>query len=107
MAVLRLPTRTDSPRYSFSCELDSVTFNFAFEWNDRDAGWYMSIADVDGVQLLGCRRIVLNYPLIALHRNPRLPPGQLVAIDTSNTDTEPGLADLGGRVKLLYQTAVA
>lgn len=104
MATLVLPTRTDLARYSFTCDLDSVTYSFSFEWNDRDSGWYMSIGDVNGAPLLSGARVVLGYLLTAIHRAqvPTLPPGDLVAFDTSTTDTEPGLGDLGDRVILAY-----
>lgn len=102
MSALVMPTRTDLARYSNDVELDGVTFKISMEWNDRDDGWYMSIADVDGVPLLSGRRVVLGVPLISLYRDSRLPAGTFVAIDTTGTDTEPGFGDLGERVKLLY-----
>jgi len=102
--ALVLPTRTDLARYSFDVELDGVTFTFSFEWNDRDSGWYFSISDVNAVPLLSGRRVVLDYPLINIYRDIRLPAGSLVAIDTSSKDEEPGLTDLGERVKLIYLT---
>lgn len=102
--AFELPTRTDLARYAFDVELDESTFTLSFEWNDRDAGWYMSILTSEGVPLLSGRRIVVGYPLISIHRDPRLPAGTLVAIDTSSKGEDPGLADLGDRVKLLYVT---
>lgn len=100
--MIILPNEPGLARYTFSCELDKTTFNFGFEWNDRDSGWYMSLADVNQVPLLSGRRIILNYPLINLYRNEALPLGDLMAIDTTGMDTEPGLLDLGDRVKLTY-----
>lgn len=102
MTIQTLPTRTDIARYDFDVELDGQTYTFDFEWNDRDAGWYMSISDSVGAPLLSGRRIVLNFPLISRYRDARLPAGTIEAIDTGSTDTEPGFADLGDRVKLLY-----
>ncbi len=101
-----LPTRFDgTSRYSFECDLDDVTFQFVFEWNDRDSGWYMSIADVNGVALLSGRRVVLGYPLTNIYTDRRLPAGTLVAVDTTGSDEEPGLQDLGDRVILMYVEA--
>lgn len=97
-----MPTRQDLARYSFSIELDGATFQLSFEWNDRDAGWYFSIADTNGVPLLSGRRIVLNYPLINIYRDARLPAGTFMALDSTGTGTEAGLSDLGARVKLFY-----
>jgi len=101
MSVL-LPTRTDVPRYDFELELESVTYKFDFEWSDREEAWYMSIKDLDGVELLSGRKIVLSYPLTVIHRDAGLPPGTFIAFDTSDKEVEAGFADLGDRVKLLY-----
>lgn len=101
--MLVLPTSFGGDaRYTFDCDLDNVTYQFEMEWNDRDSGWYMSISNSDGEPLVTGRRVVLNYPLTNIYRDPRLPAGSLVAIDSSGTDTEPGLLDLGDRVKLVY-----
>ncbi len=101
--MIILPTRFDGQaRYTFEIELDQVTFNFSFEWNDRDLGWYMSIADVDGTPLLDGRRIINDYPLADLYRDPRLPAGSLMAMDTSGNGIEAGFRDLGDRVQLIY-----
>lgn len=101
-----LPTRFDGEaRYSLNTDLDGVSFIFLFEWNDRDAGWYFSIQTGDGTPLLSGRRVVLNYSLTNIYRDPRLPAGVFIAIDTSGADQEPGLKDLGDRVLLMYATA--
>lgn len=100
--MVLLPCAPGVARYTFQCELDKVTFGFGFEWNDRDSGWYMSIADVSGTVLLSGRRVVLNYPLINLYRDTALPLGNIMAFDSTGTDTEPGYADLGARVYLAY-----
>lgn len=101
---LYLPTRTDLARYSFDVDLDNLKFTFAFEWNDRDSGWYFSITDANANALLSGRRVVIGVPLIGIYRDTRLPPGELVAIDTSSQDQEAGLTDLGERVKMIYVT---
>ena len=100
--MVLLPVAPGLARYTFQCELDRVTFNFAFEWNDRDSGWYMSISDVNRTPLVSGRRVVLNYPLINVYRDSRLPAGNIMAFDSTGTDTEPGYADLGDRVYLAY-----
>jgi hypothetical protein len=102
VTVLRLPTRTDSPHYDFEIDLDSVTYQIEFRWNDRAAAWFMEIRDVNGVQLLSGRRVVLGYPLLARFRDPRLPAGDIYAVDLTGSEVEPGVNDLGGRVSLLY-----
>ncbi len=101
-----LPTRFDGEsRYSFNIDLDGAPFVFQFEWNDRDFGWYFNIQNGDATLLLSGRRVVLNYPLTDIYRDPRLPAGSFIAIDTSGADLEPGIKDLGDRVLLIYATA--
>lgn len=102
MTIQTLPTRTDVPRYDFEIELDGVVYVFDMEWNDRDSGWYMSILDRDLTPLLSGRRVVTNWPLTNRYRDSRLPAGTIEAVDTSGSETEPGLSDLGDRVKLIY-----
>lgn len=100
-----LPCTPGLARYTFSCDLDNATFNFSFEWNDRDTSWYMSIADVNQVPLLSGRRIILSYPLINIYRNESLPAGNLMAIDSTGSDTDVGYLDLGDRVQITYTPA--
>lgn len=102
MATIILPTRTDSARYSFEIDLEGDTFTFSFEWNDRDDGWYMSVADATGENVIAGRRVVVGYPLINIYRDARMPKGAIEAVDTGSTGDEPGFGDLGDRVKLLY-----
>lgn len=97
-----LPLRTDLPHYSFSLELEGRAFGFEFRWNGRAGRWVFSVYDADGTLLLAGRHLVLGYPLLARFADPRLPAGELVAVDTTGTGVPPGLADLGGRVQLLY-----
>jgi hypothetical protein len=97
-----LPTRPSAPDHSFEIELDGVLFRLTFLWNSRGEFWSMSIADVNGVQLLDGRRVVVGFPLLARFRDPRLPAGELTAVDIGGTQADPGLDDLGARVRLIY-----
>lgn len=99
---LVIPNRTDVPKYNLEIPLDNVTFRLGFHWNDRAGAWFMSIADVNGTPLLSGRRVVVGFPLLARFRDPRLPTGELNAVDTSGKQQEAGENDLGERVRLLY-----
>lgn len=103
--VIILPTSTDTPHYKFEIELDKADFHFAFDWNDRASHWYFSLSDASHTLLLASGRVVVGFPLLNRFRDPRLPAGMLDAIDTSGNDLDPGFADLGDRVKLLYTEA--
>lgn len=102
-----LKTKTDgTQRYSFTTQLDGVTFGLEFSWNARGEYWSFVIYDAAGNPLV--RRVVrVSWPLLARFKNARLPRGELVAMDTSGQDLDPGLTELGdgARVQLVYLTA--
>lgn len=97
-----MPTRTDVPHYTFELQLEQRTYAFEFRWNERAGAWFFSIADADGAPLLSGRKVTLGLPLLARFRDPRLPAGDLEAVDTTGQNRAPGLDELGSRVKLLY-----
>jgi hypothetical protein len=90
---------------TFQVELDQVTYTLTFQWNVRDGGWYLTIADAVGNPILGSQRVVVDFP-IGLNQsyNPSMPPGSIQFIDTSGQGLDPALdgSDLGGRVQMLY-----
>lgn len=102
MSVLVMPTRTDLPHYSFSIELEGVTYGFEFRWNLRDSAWYFDISDSSGTPLITGRKVALGAPLLRRFVLPGLPPGELVAYDSSGKGQEAGIDELGARVLLLY-----
>lgn len=100
-----IPTRTDgTPFYTVTTVLDNVPATFDFQWNDREGAWYFDIYDKHGNLVVGSTKVSLSTPLFRKYILAGLPAGELMAIDTSNTDTVPGLQDLGTRVVLLYVT---
>lgn len=106
MAVtLQLPS--DTPSFQVDTQLDGVLYRFDFRWNSRDSQWTFDVADADGDAIVSGVAVVVDFPLMrrAMH-DPRMPPGALFAVDTANTQTDPGLADLGPerRVQLVYFT---
>lgn len=105
MAVFKLPLLADTgatPHYTFSCELDGVTYSFDFAWNDRDGSWFMQIGDSEENLLHGSMRVVLGQVFAGRDTDPSLPPGMLIAKDTSGANLDPGLEDLGSRVEIWY-----
>lgn len=103
--ALILHTKTDGrQRYDLSAQLDGQTFRFEFAWNARGGFWSFMLSAADGTPLLR-RRVVVGFPLTGRFTDVRLPPGALVALDTSGKNEDPGLTDLGGRVQLLYLEA--
>jgi hypothetical protein len=97
--------RSDVPHFAFQVDLDGETYGFEFRWNERAAGYFFALYTSDGTPLLSGKRVVLGWPLLRRYADGRLPAGDLVAYDTTNSDTEPALGDLGARVVMLYYTA--
>ncbi len=100
-----LPLRTDLPDYTLEIALDEVTFSLRLRWSAREACWYLDISDEDDVPLAMGVKVVLSWPLGGRRVLHAMPVGSLYAFDTSGQDIGPGLADLGGRVQLVYYTA--
>lgn len=101
-STLVLPTRVDVPHYDFSVDLDGRTYTLELRWNERAGAWFLSTYDAEGVPVVSGRKVVLYSPLLGHTVDPRRPPGELFAIDTTGSDLDPGRYDLGGRVLLVY-----
>lgn len=101
--MITLPTRTDLARYSFKVSLDAVNYTFEMEWNDRAGAWFITLLDGQGDILVSSVRVVVGFPLLSKYVSlSGMPQGLLEAVDTSETETDPGYADLGERVELTY-----
>ncbi len=100
--MVNLPIVREGPYFGFSCELDSVTYQFTFRWNGRDGSWFMDLADGEGTVLVAGVKVVLGVFLGLKHWNQSFPPGMFLAIDTSGADEEAGFDDLGKRVVVSY-----
>lgn len=100
--ILELPCRQDLFAYSFECSLDGATYTLGFRWSSRAQAWYWSLIDQNDQPVVQGRRVVVNWPLLRNVANVNAPLGEFYAIDTSGTDVEPGLTELGQRVKFIY-----
>lgn len=107
MIELSIPLSEGAPLPFFDVQyvLDAVTYTLQFRWNARLEAWFFDVLDeAAATYLVAGVRVVVGWPLTA-YRDLIVPPGQFVAIDTTNSDTDPALTDLGIRVKLYYITA--
>lgn len=83
--------------------LDGREYVLTFRWNQREAKWYLSIADTNEAPIVQGVKIVINFPLLTNRIvDERRPPGEIFAVDPSGEERDPGLYDLGARVRLLY-----
>lgn len=105
MATLFVPTTPGLPFYTQKTRLDGVDYILEFRYNQREDRWYLSISDSEEIPILTGLKLVCNWPLLHSYQyDPRVPPGELMAIDLSGDDTPPGLNELGDglRVQLTY-----
>jgi len=102
---LTIPLHSEAPHYFFQTELDGASYGFEVLWNEIAGGWILSLYTADDVPILTGLRIVLDLPLTVRYADTRLPPGVLIAQDTSGGRVEAARNDLGTRVQLLYFTA--
>ena len=56
----------------------------------------------DGTEIIGMRPVIADWPPFARFRSSLLPAGELIFIDTSGNNLDPGEDDLGVRVLLVY-----
>ena len=107
-------TSTELSDYQQITSLDGSDFILRFLFNQREAKWYLDIADKDGVAIVNGIKIVVGISLLRKVTDARRPPGLLTAMDTTVRDIEdfaagdqslqidPGLNDLGAGVILIY-----
>jgi hypothetical protein len=101
--IVEIPVPVDLPRFAIVVALDGTDYRLAMWWNTRDSRWYLSISLTDGTQLVSGVAVVVGFPLLGRFASPDLPPGMLLAIDSTGDGVEIGQqADLGNRVRLVY-----
>ncbi len=107
MTIQLLPTY-DTPTWSQTSTFEGATFHLAFQFNQREACWYLSVSDAGGVDIYNGVKLVCKQLLLARCVDPRRPAGDLYVVDSSGLLAPPGLEDLvqgAGRCRLYYVTS--
>jgi hypothetical protein len=111
--MLTVQTQDGNYSYTQSLVLDGVNVDLWLSFNTRDGRWYWSIYDTatpfdsDGGRLpiVGGIPLIVEWPFWRQFRYlTSLPPGDMIAVDTSGQHLDPGQDDLGNRVLLYYLT---
>jgi hypothetical protein len=100
--IQRIPIDARSSAQEFEAVLAGNVYRFGFRWNWREGFWHMDIATRNRVPLLAGIKIVLNYELIGRFTDERLPPGFMVALDTTRRLERIGRFQLGSEVPLVF-----
>ena len=102
MGIQIIPTSSSESNYSQITALDGRDFKLELRWNQREGRWYLSVRTAADGLIQGPTKIVADWPLIYPEQDLPLPPGCLMAVDTTGQGRDPGLAELGDRVVLVY-----
>lgn len=104
--ALQIPTSAELPSYVQRVTLEGREYVLAFDWNEREGRWFLDLLDNEETPLAVGLKVVVGFPLLRRRKtDPRLPPGDFIAIDSSDTGRDPGFGELGGRVALCYLEA--
>lgn len=101
-----IPTDVNEENYSLQVDLDGVNYELSLRWNERSEAWFMAMALTDGTKLVSGIKLTTRTPLFTWFTSLDAPLGRLVIFDSSGTDEDPGLYDLGidRRCQLVYAT---
>jgi hypothetical protein len=85
------------PFQSRKVRLEGRDFILQLAWNQREAGWYLSILDEEATPLVMGLKVLANWRMLRQYYNwdPRVPPGEFVATDLTGGTEPPGLNELG------------
>lgn len=102
MAVSEVVVRSGDADQESQVPIEGRTYTLRLRWSGREARWYLDISDEDGDPIYTGVAVVLNFPLAIRCASSALWPGVLMTVDTSGSNEDPTLDDLGERVKLYY-----
>lgn len=91
----------DGPFY-FTVDLSGTMYQLAFDFNDRDSAWYMTIRDTAGNMLRSGIRVVVNYDLLKRWVGTTVPAGELAVFDRREVPVDPTEDGLGLDALLTY-----
>lgn len=99
---LQGPELTEASFIPFGAVLNDVEYQFELQWLDRMQYWTLTFIDSRREEILSNIRVVAGTDMLGPYNDPRLPPGQLFAQDTTNRYEDPGRDDWRERHVLLY-----
>ena len=102
----QVPVASLNAQSSQTVTLDGVVFRLTFTFNTRCLAWDMTIAEQDGTVLVSGIKLLPQLDLLNRHKDVRLPPGRLLAVDQQEADVaiRPLKSELGSKLVLVYFT---
>jgi len=107
MATLQIPVNGRLASQIMTIPLDGTRYRLKVYYSFRQEIWILDLQTDRESDLLVGIKIVPEWGLIARFKIPGLPPGEILAIDTSGQELPPGRNDFGfnRRVRLVYREA--
>lgn len=99
-----IPTFSDEI-WTQSTTLEGTTYILTFQFNWSTNAWYMSVADVSGVDIYNGIKLTVGIPLLFRCKDVRRPAGELFCLSSTTCTEPPGLLELlpgSGRCQLYY-----
>src|SRR5208337_3025019 len=93
MAIQIIPTFA-APFYTQTTTIEGVAYLLSFAYAQREACWYLSVADANGVDIVNGIKLIVGNRLLLKCKDPRRPPGELLVLSGTQDTTPPGLLDL-------------
>ncbi len=90
-----VPIKPGDVDQEFSVQLDGVEYVLRAQWQDRDESWYLDVLTAALVPVFMGARIAVGVPLLFQLVAEVRPAGDLIPIDTTGGDNDPGLDDFG------------
>ena len=102
MAVVEIPMDNQDAAFTFSTDLDGLTYNFDFRWNGRMEQWKFDLLDADLSPIVNGIPFIVEVDLLVQIARESRPPGQLFALNLKDTFVNADRFSIGGDVKLFY-----
>lgn len=103
MALLRIAVDPTLNAQRIGVTLDGERWVLRLRQTDRSQQYWLDVIDATGTVQLRNRCVVLNQPLFGQYRNGRdLPAGELVCLDLTRKNREPGPTFPIGKDHQLY-----
>ena len=93
---------SDLSNFSQEIAIDGLPYRFSFIWNERFSFWTMSILTRDLTKIISGIKLVLGYNLFDQYPGRGLPPGELYAVDMTESHEKINRTNILDDVQLIY-----
>ena len=100
--IIQGPEQTDRAEILFGATLGGREFDMKLTWLPCQSFWEFEMFSAAGVPLLVGIKVTANIDMLQPYSDSRMPPGLLVAHDTTNKQQDPTRNDWQQRHRLVY-----